>query len=146
MRVAYDEDFLYVAMQCPSSQLKPDAPDQVSMKTSRDRDLQMVDRVHLSIDTDRDLLTSMQLQVSGSGLTHDAIDGNAAWQPTWYVDIHREQDLVNIEIAIERRDLIELPIPAETTWFLSSRLLSRGEENPTTVVPVPQRWTRVRFQ
>ena len=146
MRVAYDENFLYVAMQCPSSQLKPDAPDQVSMKTSRDRDLQMVDRVHLSIDTDRDLLTSMQLQVSGSGLTHDAIDGNAAWQPTWYVDTHREQDLVNIEIAIERRDLIELPIPAETTWFLSSRLLSRGEENPTTVVPVPQRWTRVRFQ
>ena len=146
MQVAYDEDFLYVAMQCPSSQLQPDNPNQVSLKTTRDHDLHMVDRIHLSIDTDRDLLTSMQLQISGSGRTHDAIDGNAEWQPTWYLDTHREHNLVSIEIAIERRDLVELPIPVETTWFLSPRLLSRGDESPSEVIPAPQRWTRVRFQ
>ena len=146
MRVAYDEDFLYLAMQCPASQLQPDPGDQVSVETPRDHDLQWTDRVHLSIDTDRDLLTSMQFQISGSGRTHDAIDGNARWQPTWYFDTHRENNLVNIEVAIERRDLVELPIPAETTWFLSSRILGRGNENPNEVIPLPQRWTRVRFQ
>ncbi|MGI9470174.1 MAG: YCF48-related protein, partial [Rubripirellula sp.] len=118
VRVAYDEDYVYIAMECSPSEFQTDPQSSDSSVTNRDHDLSQVDRLQLAIDTDRDLMTSMQLQVSASGRTRDAIDGNPNWQPTWYRDTQRTGESVTVEIAILRRDLVELPIPAGDVWFL----------------------------
>ena len=145
-RITYDEDYIYLAIQTHSSNLQPDTIDSVFSETNRDHDLSMMDRFQLRIDTDRDLLTAMELQISGSGRTRDAIDGNTRWQPTWYLDIHRESELVTIEAAIERRDITDLPITPGASWFISPEVLTRGAASSSTVIPDPRKWVRVIFQ
>ncbi len=145
-RIAYDEDFIYFAMQTPANNLQADTSSSTLPEGNRDHDLSMTDRIQLRIDTDGDLLTAMELQISKSGRTYDAIDGNPAWQPTWYLDSQNETALITIEIAIERRDVTELPITPGASWFISPQVLSSGGSYPPTVLPVPQQWVRVHFQ
>lgn len=145
-RIAYDEDFIYIALQSHASNLQDEKAVSASAEISRDHDLTGADRIQFRIDTDRDLLTSMQLQISGSGRTHDAIDGNARWQPTWYLDTRRENTLVTIEIAIERRDIVDLPITAGSSWFISPQVRPSGEPHPVDVLPNPQHWVSVLFK
>ena len=106
----------------------------------------MTDRIQLRIDTDLDLLTAMELQISGSGRTHDAIDGNARWQPTWYLDTNRDTQLITFEVAIERRDIIELPVTPGASWFISPEVLTSGGPISSAVIPDPRQWVRVIFQ
>ena len=145
-RIAYDEDFIYIALQSDASNLQADKAVAASAEISRDHDLTHADRIQFRIDTDRDLLTSMQLQISGSGRTHDAINGNARWQPTWYLDTRRENTLVTIEIAIERRDIVDLPITAGASWFISPQVRRGGETHPVDVLPNPRHWVSVLFE
>lgn len=145
-RIAYDEDYIYIAMQTHMSNLERDNAGSAFSEINRDHDLSMADRIQLRIDTDRDLLTAMELQISGSGRTHDAIDGNARWQPTWYLDTHRESGLVTIEVAIERRDITELPVTAGASWFISPQILASGEPQSLAVTPDPRQWVRVLFE
>ena len=91
-------------------------------------------------------MTARQLQISGSGRTHDAVDGNETWQPTWYLDIHRKNKLVTIEIAMERRDITELPVTRGASWFISPQIRTSGEAYPIPVIPDPQHWLRVVFE
>ena len=146
LKFAYDEDYVYVAVTCRAPQMTTDPLVDANSTTTRDHDLQSVDRLCLSFDTDRDLMTSMQLQVSDGGRTSDSIDGNPAWQPTWYVDTRRDQEQVSFELAILRRDLVELPIPAGESWYVSAKTLAAGENQIDPVLPDPLEWTRVIFQ
>lgn len=146
MYISYDEDYIYCAIQTHASNLQLDTHHTASPETNRDYDLSMADRVQLRIDTDRDLLSAMELQISASGRTHDAIDGNTRWQPTWYLDIRREPDLVTLEIAIERRDITELPVTPGASWFVSPQILPSGDSPSRSVIPDPRQWVRVLFQ
>ena len=146
VRVAYDEDYLYLAIECSSANFRPDAQASEPGKKNRDRDLSQVDRLKISIDTDRDLMTSMQLQVSAAGRTHDAIDGNPSWDPTWYRDTLLVEDNRTVEIAILRRDLVDLPIPPGEVWFLSAKVLHAGSDQEDQLMPRPEDWYRVRFE
>jgi hypothetical protein len=146
LRLAYDNDFVYVAIQCHSSQLDPDVLAGQNASSVRDQDLSQVDRMQLRIDTDRDLVTAMHLQVTDAGRTHDSIDSNPDWHPTWYVDTKRSDDQVTIEMAILRRDLVDLPIHEDESWFVSATPLRAGSVSHETVVPKPSEWMRVIFQ
>jgi len=146
LRLAYDNDFVYVAIQCHPSQLDPDILAGQNASSVRDQDLSQVDRMQLRIDTDRDLVTAMQLQVTDAGRTHDSISKNPDWHPTWYVDTRRSDDQVTIEMAILRRDLVDLPIHEDESWFVSATPLRAGSVSHETVVPKPSEWMRVIFQ
>jgi hypothetical protein len=145
-RIAYDEDYIYLAMQTHANNLQTDTAASTFSDSNRDHDLRMTDRIQLRIDTDRDLLTAMELQISGSGRTYDAIDGNIRWQPTWYLDTHRKNALITIEVAIERRDITELPITPGASWFISPDVLTSGEADSHKVIPDPQQWVRILFR
>jgi hypothetical protein len=120
-----------------------------------DHDLSGVDRMRLCFDIDRDLITSMQLQATDGRRTHDAVDGNPIWQPTWYVAVDRTRETVTFEIAILARDLgahdLGNLIPADrddethATWFIKAEALSANRMQDTQVIPTPTRWTRVVF-
>jgi hypothetical protein len=146
VRVAYDEQYVYVAAACPDEPFLTDSISDPATFALRDHDLTGIDRLHLAIDVDRDLLTSMQLQVTSSGRTHDAIDGHPAWQPTWYVDTRRQAGQLTIELAILRRDLVELPITAGESWYLSAFLARGTDQLDEPLLPDPRQWMRVRFQ
>lgn len=145
LRIAYDADYVYVAVVCPADAIDRDTVDDGS--ATRDQDLSGVDRLRLCFDIDRDLLTSMQLQVTDARRTHDAIDGNSAWQPTWYVAVNRTPASVTYEIAILRRDLMDpsTVLDDPPVWFVKADVLSAGESADTQVIPTPNRWTRVAF-
>ena len=99
VRLAYDDQYVYVAILCRSEDLRPDDLAGGSSAILRDDDLTEVDRIPLAIDIDRDLMTQMQLQVTAAPRTHDAIDGTPTWQPTWYVDTRRADGWVTFEMA-----------------------------------------------
>jgi hypothetical protein len=144
--LAYDDDYVYVAVACHAEHLHPDALASRSSSIVRDHDLTNVDRMRLTIDTDRDLMTEMQLQVSDAPRTHDAIDGHRGWQPTWYVDTRRADNQVTIEMAILRRDLVDLPITAGESWFVSAKPVRAGTAAREHVMPHGGDWMRVVFQ
>ncbi len=146
IRIAYDDQFLYVAIRTRADRFHADTISVDQRQKPRDHDLSNVDRLRLCIDTDQDLLTSMQLQISDAGRTHDAIDGYDAWQPTWYVDSHRGEQFVDVEMAILRRDVIELPIHAGQSWFVSAELLPAGIVTPWQAMPDAGDWLRVVFR
>ncbi|MGB7328839.1 MAG: hypothetical protein WBD31_28430 [Rubripirellula sp.] len=155
LRMAYDDDYIYAAFVCPSSSINRDNFDR-DLATPRDNDLSKTDRMRLCLDIDKDLFTSMQFQASAARRTHDSIDGNAAWQPTWYLDVHETKSAegtgtTTFEIAILRRDIIDLPIQAdspwgETSWFVSAMILNAETKSPTPVMPNPSDWVRVVFK
>lgn len=144
LRLAYDESYLYAAIVIDADRLREDQEQRLG--NLRDQDLSGVDRVRIRFDIDRDLTTSMQLQVSAAGRTHDAIDGNPAWQPTWYVDTRRHDDKVIIELALSRHDIADLPITANEVWFTSIEVLPAGFVPREVVIPDPQEWERVVFR
>jgi hypothetical protein len=113
---------------------------------TRDDDLRDADRLQLSLDTDLDLLTSMQLELTAAGRTRDAIDGHLRWHPDWYVASHRGRQSIDFEIAVLRRDVADLPIHAGQRWFVNVRSLSAGQVSPWRAVPQPADWQSVVFR
>ncbi len=144
-RIAYDDEFVYVAASWPADRFGTDAADSRSGR-SRDHDLTGTDRMRLRIDTDLDLMTFMDLQVSDGGRTHDSIDGHSGWNPEWYVQVARTAATVTVEMAILRRDLSELPIHAGQSWFVSAAMLTAGISDPWQPMTDPSDWRRVVFR
>ncbi len=143
-RFAYDDDYLYVAMGWDAVAFGDDVAGRGG--AVRDHDLRDVDRLRLRLDTDRDLNTSFQLEVSAAGRTRDTIDGNPAWQPTWYVDTRRSGSQVVVELALSRHDVADLPIPVGEIWHASIDLLPAGTDTPLPVIPNPTAWNQIIFQ
>ena len=146
VRLAYDDDYLYLAVDAPADRLPPTESNEAKPTGARDEALADADRLSVRIDTDRDLMTAFQLQVSPGGRTRDSIDGHTDWQPTWYVSPSRSEHRVRFELAILRRDLAELPIAAGSRWHLSVRILPAGEPSTTTIIPDAEQWLPVDFQ
>lgn len=144
LRVAFDDEYVYLAFQCPASDMAADKSPTSPSGKIRDHDLSAVDRLRIRIDRDRDLLTAMELQVSDARRTLDTIDGVTAWQPTWYPAIQRTEDHVSVEIAILRRDLADLPITNGESWHVSTSVMHPGQQS-SSLIPQPHDWVRVIF-
>ncbi len=145
VQVAYDDDYVYLAVELPAAQIRRDTEPTRDAAGNRDQDLSRVDRLQFWIDVDRDLASAMQLQVSDAGRVRDAVDGCTAWQPTWYPAIRRDERLVTYEIAILRRDLVDLPITPSESWMIMAKPLRAGQSPPSLVSPNPGDWYRVIF-
>ena len=144
-QVAYDEDYLYVAWQCPSADIRADPFDRSRSSKVRDHDLTNLDRIEISLDLDHDLMTSMRFATTDAGRTFDAVDQHTQFDPTWYIDVAREGTTVNFELAIQRRDLLDLPIVPGQSCLISARCV-RANEVRTSVMPSPDEWLRVEFR
>ncbi|QDT09042.1 YCF48-related protein [Stieleria marina] len=144
-QIAYDDDFVYIAVQFSADEIDRDPGTQQQTSRVRDHQLQSSDRIELALDTDQDLITSMQFTATDAGRTHDAIDGHRQFNPTWYIAADRNQTFVNFEIAIQRRDLTDLPIIPGQSWLLRSRCVKAGTAEDS-VLPNPSQWLRVDFR
>jgi hypothetical protein len=119
VRIAYDAEFLYFAVQCP----KADGGDYQhdERPRARDADLAQHDRVTLRLDVDRDYSTAFELAVDARGWTHDACWGDVHWNPSWYVAAASDETSWTIEAAVPIDELVVAPPSARDAWAISVR-------------------------
>jgi photosystem II stability/assembly factor-like uncharacterized protein len=113
VRLAYDREFLYVALRCLHPRDRYVAP---AKKRGQDSDLRPFDRVSLLIDIDRDYATYFQLQVDQRGCVRDDCCGDLTWNPRWYVALKSEPDFWQVEAAIPLGELTGSPVTVGRTW------------------------------
>ena len=131
VKLARDEQYLYVAIDCP--RLPDEEYPTSDQPRTRDADLAMYDRMHLAIDIDRDYSTAYQLTVDCRGWTHDACWGDTNWNPRWFVAHHLDERAWTAEVAIPWAKLSD-PAPAVLdAWCLGiQRHTSRGHATSWT--------------
>jgi hypothetical protein len=114
--VAYDREFLYLAVNCrraPGAVYEPgDGP------RPRDADLSMHDRVEFLIDLDRDWATYYRLSIDHRGWTGEACWADASWNPNWFVASHASEAAWTAEAAIPLTELTGESIQAQKVWAL----------------------------
>jgi photosystem II stability/assembly factor-like uncharacterized protein len=121
VRLAYDDEYLYLAVNCPKAEgLRYDPDDR---PRSHDADLSEHDRVSLRLDVDRDYATCFELEVDDRGWTRDACWGDATWNPNWFVAAAGDEAAAawTIEAAVTLRELVDLPPDARHVWAVGIR-------------------------
>jgi hypothetical protein len=130
VRLAYDNDHLYIAIRCPKSpsprvsraepvEAQASAPRPQNPRP-RDADLSQHDRIALRFDIDRDFTTAFELSVDSRGWTHDECWGDPHWNPTWYVAAASDEATWTIEAAVPLSELVETPLTARHVWAISA--------------------------
>lgn len=114
--LAYDEEFLYVAIDCRRAEgCKYDAAEAARQ---RDADLSRRDRVDLFLDIDRDWTTCYRLSVDHRGWTADSCWGDPKWNPRWFVANRQSDTSWQVEAAIPLAELAPGKPAARDTWVL----------------------------
>ena len=138
--LAYDTEFLYVAVRCkhPAGKSVP----AVKVR-QRDANLDAYDRVSLLLDLDRDYATYFRLEFDQRGCVREDCWGDPNWNPKWYVASHQAEDSWCVEAAIPLGELTSSPVTLETRWAcnLVRILPGRGVQSvsqPADVEPRPE--------
>jgi hypothetical protein len=122
--LAYDAEFLYVAVYCPKLPRVPyPAPGGVR---PRDGDLSPRDRVELLLDVDRDYVTSFRLAIDSQGWTNDACGDEPAWNPAWHVAAAQDERQWSAEAAIPLAELELTALPHREPWALGVQRVVPG--------------------
>jgi photosystem II stability/assembly factor-like uncharacterized protein len=138
--MAYDKDFLYLALRCQHPPEHYVAPVKVRQ---RDADLRPYDRVSLLLDLDRDYNTCFQLQIDQRGCLCEDCWGDRSWNPHWFVAVRSESTCWQIEAAIPLIELTGDSITPGRAWAcnLVRVLPGRGVQAlslPADVQPRPE--------
>ena len=119
IRITHDTEFLYLAVHCLKAEnveyQSDDSP------RPRDADLTQHDRVSLKLDVDRDYTSAYEFTVDSRGWIWEACNGDATWNPTWYVAAANDESSWTVEAAIPLAELVEKPPTARNVWALAVR-------------------------
>lgn len=134
--VAYDQEFLYLAIEC---QKLAGAAYPVEQATRpRDADLRGYDRVTLRLDTNRDYTSAMQITLDCRGWTHDSCDGQPYWNPRYFVASQQTDDTWTVEVAAPIDELLSGPIDPGAAWAVSLERTAPGR--------LPHTWTGAAYE
>jgi photosystem II stability/assembly factor-like uncharacterized protein len=111
--IACDANYLYLALRCKHPEGHRTAP---VKPRPRDADLRSFDRVSLLLDIDRDYSTCFHFQVDQRGCVSEDCWGDPSWDPKWFVAIHSEADVWQIEAAIPLQELSAQPVKVGHCW------------------------------
>jgi hypothetical protein len=133
LRVAYDDDNLYIAVECAQK-----APPVVRL-TRRDRETDG-DRVSIDLDTTHDRRSAFHFQVSAAGtlvdgLRFDDTELSTDWDEVWRAEVAHTADGWTAELAIPMR-ILRLH-DGVTTWGMQVRrwIGATGEEDTWAYAP-----------
>lgn len=143
VRLAFDNDFLYLALACkhPPDRFIP--PVKVRQQ---DADLGRFDRVSLMLDLDRDYSTFFNLQVDQRGCVRDECHvgfPDVGWNPKWFVAVRSDKDSWQIEAAIPLRELTGDGVSLGRCWAFNVVRVIPGKgvqafSIPAEVLPRPE--------
>jgi hypothetical protein len=111
--LTYDKEYLYVGLVCRQPKEKYVAP---VKPRPRDADVRPFDRVSLLLDVDRDYSTFYHLQIDQRGCTCEDCWGDLSWNPKWFVAIHSEPGVWQVEAAIPFAELTGESVSLGKTW------------------------------
>lgn len=111
--LAYDKDFLYVALRCRHPEGRQVQP---VKGRKHDDDLKPYDRVSLLLDLDRDYATYFHLQVDQRGCVFEDCWGDRTWDPRWFVAVKSEPTCWQIEAAIPMTELTGDVVTVGRAW------------------------------
>jgi hypothetical protein len=119
LRLAYDAQFLYLAVSCPKV-AGGDYPADHRPRP-RDADLTEHDRVSLRLDVDRDFVTWFELVMDHRGWTWDACCGKWHWDPQWFVAAADSETTWTAEAAVPLAELVTEPPAVRHVWAAAVR-------------------------
>ncbi len=121
VKFSYDEEYLYLFMQCPKMhQATGEIPESHSENRSYDMmSLQGNDFVQVTLDTDRDYTSACELSVDSHGHTFDRCCEVQQWNPSWYVYVNRDSQAWQSECAIRLADLTTASSLQGRAWAIS---------------------------
>jgi photosystem II stability/assembly factor-like uncharacterized protein len=122
--LAYDREFLYVAVSCtraPGAQ-----PVRTQEPRPRDPDLSNEDRVELLLDMDRDFATFYRLSIDHRGWTGETCWGDKSWNPKWFVASGESENAWTAEAAIAWSDLASEPPTVGKAWAIGIQRVVPG--------------------
>lgn len=111
--LAYDAEYLYVAVQCAHP---PDRYAPPVAKRERDADLRAYDRVSIMLDLDRDYQTYYHLQIDQRGALAEDCWGDRSWDPRWFVAHTSTKDGWIAETAIPLAELTGDGVSLNKAW------------------------------
>lgn len=147
VRLACDEEFLYIAIDANRAAGVDDAP--AEGPRQRDADLSQRDHLTLSFDIDRDYTTALELSIDSAGRAADHCWGNQPWNPQWYIAAAQSSDRWTAEAAIPLAQLTSNPPESGTTWALALRRTTPGQATKTWTgsnTISPDRFGLLRFE
>lgn len=115
--IAYDHEFLYLAVR--SGMTDASKMSDRDVPRPRDPDLSMQDRVEIRLDLDRDFLTGYHLTLDRRGWVRESCWGSASWNPTWYVAQAEVDGFSQIEAAIPLEEMTGDFPQSRTVWAIS---------------------------
>lgn len=113
--LAYDNEFLYLAVECRRSGARPTAN---AAPRTHDTDLSAHDRVDFFFDLDRDWSTWYRLTVDDRGWTGEACFEHAGWNPAWFVASGGDDSVWTAEAAIPLAELTAQRPQPRYVWAL----------------------------
>jgi hypothetical protein len=119
VRLAYDNEFVYLAITCPKITGVEYPKD--DRARPRDADLSHFDRVELQLDLDRDFSTAYSLTLDSRGWSRDVCWDDVHWNPTWYIAAADGETTWTVEAAVPLAGLTTTPPAARHVWAASAR-------------------------
>jgi hypothetical protein len=113
-QLAYDNEFLYLAVDCRRAPGSRDAP--TKAPRPRDPDLSTHDRVELCLDLDRDWGTYYKLVVDHRGWVAEQCWGDKSWNPEWFVAARQADGSWTAEAAIPLVELAAERPQSRAVW------------------------------
>jgi photosystem II stability/assembly factor-like uncharacterized protein len=123
--IGSDDEHLYVAGVFELSEL---LSRRIALATHRSHDAahELRDRFELEIDTDRDYSTAFHFCIDESGLTSDRCWILDRWNPSWFVDVKRDERSWRFEAAIPLRELAIQQPRLGSVWGIRLRRIQPG--------------------
>ncbi len=124
VKLAYDDQFLYLAVECrkaPGVQYSP-----AQGPRPRNADLSGLDRVEVYIDLDRDYATWYRFTIDHRGWVAESCWGDASWNPTWFVAQAADEQTWTIEAAIPLAQLTGSSPTPRDVWAVGIQRIVPG--------------------
>jgi hypothetical protein len=112
--LAFDDEFLYIAVSCQKAPGHAYASD--SKPRVADENLSREDHVTLLIDIDRDYASYWQLSFDHRGRPAESCFGDATWNPQWYLAAGGDEQFWTVEAAIPLTELAPTKPAAGDLW------------------------------
>jgi photosystem II stability/assembly factor-like uncharacterized protein len=147
--VCYDAEHLYFAARLPRVEgVRTDGS--IEGQRRHDEDLSDFDRVVLSLDVDRDYVSSFNLAVDQRGCTHDSCWYDESWNPRWFVSVMGDAAEWRVEAAIPLDELAPYIPGKGVVWSLGvTRIVPavglESWSHPASAAPRPETFGLMRF-